>query len=214
MSKKSTKPHKEAKPKSKAGLKGAEKLKAAKKGLTEQIAKPSGVLGGLVAASIAINLMEKIPFLKTPEDDGSGKFSIKKVVKPLILIAVGGAAVALTHKKTGVAMQFANGLGYGVAGGGLIAGVKAVTGKSLVSGLGTVGASNSKAVLEANYYKHQANDMAKMLEENKFNPNLNSYERPIQYQMKNAEETNRNEEMAGPNNWGDTLDAESSGTII
>lgn len=214
MSKKSTKPHKDAKPKSKAGLKGAEKLKAAKKGLTEQIAKPSGVLGGLVAASIAINLMEKIPFLQTPADDGTGKFSIKKIVKPLILVAVGGTAVALTHKKNGVAMQFANGLGYGVAGGGLIAGVKAVTGKSLVDGLGSVGASNSKAVLEANYYKHQAHDMAKMLEENKFNPNLNSAERHIDYQMKGTEEKKSAEEMGSPKDWGDTLDAESSATII
>ena len=214
MPKKSTKPHKEAKPKSKAGLKGAEKLKAAKKGLTEQIAKPSGVLGGLVAASIAINLMEKIPFLQTPADDGTGKFSIKKVVKPLILVAVGGTAVALTRKKTGVAMQFVNGLGYGVAGGGLIAGVKAVTGKSLVDGLGNVGASNGKAVLEANYYKHQAHDMAKMLEENKFNPNLNSADRHIDYQMKGAEERKSAEEMGSPKDWGDTLDADSSATII
>ncbi|OFY84132.1 MAG: hypothetical protein A3F72_19835 [Bacteroidetes bacterium RIFCSPLOWO2_12_FULL_35_15] len=214
MAKKSTKPHKEAKPKSKAGLKGAEKLKAAKKGLTEQIAKPSGVLGGLVAASIAINLMEKIPFLQTPEDDGTGKFSIKKIVKPIILVAVGATAVAFTHKKTGIAMQFANGLGYGVAGGGLIAGVKAVTGKSLVDGLGRVDMRNGRAVLEANYYKHQAHDMAKMLEENKFNPNLNSAERHIEYQPKSREEMNGSEEMGGPNNWGDTLDAESSSTII
>ena len=214
MAKKSTKPHEEAKPKGKAELKGAEKLKAAKKGLTEQIAKPAGVLGGLVAASIAINLMEKIPFLQTPEDDGTGKFSIKKIVKPLILVGIGATAVVFTRKKTGVVMQFANGLGYGVAGGGLIAGVKAVTGKSLVGGLGTVGASNGKAVLEANYYKHQAHDMAKMLEENKFNPNLNSSERQIEYQVKGTEERKIAEEMGGPNNWGDTLDVESSATII
>lgn len=210
MAKKATKPHKAGK-KETAVLKGAEQLKAAKKGLTGQIAKPSGVLVGLVVSSVASNLMDKIPFLKTSEED-DGKFSVKKIIKPLILVAVGTTTAIVTRKKTGVVMEFVNGLGYGVAGGGLLSGVKAATGKSLVSGLGNAGMG--KSVLEASYYKHQANDMAKMLAEKKFTPNLPSSERQIENQPKGTEDKEGAEEMSSPKDWGDSLDAESSATII
>ncbi|GEM_PF-4017442 len=193
--KKSTKPHKEGPKKKKAGLKGAEKLKAAKKGLTESIAKPSGVLVGLVLGSVASNLLDKIPFLQAPAED-DGKFSVKKIVKPLILVAVGTATVVLTNKKTGAAMQFVSGLGFGIAGGGVLSGIKAVTGKSLTSGLGEAGAN--RKVLEATYYKEQLNDMAKQLEEKKFESNL--------------EENPAN--GVGRTDWGSTLEAENSGMIM
>ncbi len=200
MKHKSTKPHKSGAKKKKGGLKGAEKLKAAKKGVAEQIAKPSGVLVGLVAASLASNLLDKIPFLAPPAVD-DGTFSIKKIVKPIILVAAGTATAIFTHKKTGAAMQFVNGLGYGIAGGGLLSGVKAVTGKSLVSGLGAV---DGKAALEANYYKEQANDMAKMLEEKKFNPELING---------SVEDLGKEQEELGKD-WGSEINSENSGTVI
>ncbi len=193
MAKKSTKPHKSGK-KKKGGLTGAAKLKAATKGAAGQMAKPAGVLAGLVLASVASNLLDKVPFLQAPADDGTGKFNIKKIAKPAILVVIGTATAVLTNKKTGVVMQFANGVGYGIAGGGVLSGVKAVTGKSLVSGLGDAG--NGKAVLEANYYKEQANDMAKMLEEKKFIPRLPSGTDGLGKE------------------WGSTMDAEKSDLIL
>lgn len=202
--KKSTKPHKKGAKKRKAGLKGAAKLKAATKGLTEQIAKPSGVLVGLVVSSVANNLLEKVPFLQglgegeTPAADGE-KFNAKKLIKPLILAVVGAGTVALTHKKAGAAMQFANGLGYGIIGGGALSAVKAVTGKSLVSGLGDAGVELEKKALEANYYKHQALDMAKMIAEKQFTPELPENVEGVKGLSKD---------------WGSELETEKSGTIL
>lgn len=197
--KKSTKPRKAGSKKKKAGLKGAAKLKAATKGLTESIAKPSGVLVGLVLGSVASNLLDKIPFLAPPaegtEDDG--KFNVKKIVKPLILLVVGAGTVVLTHSKKGAAMQFVNGLGYGVAGGGVLSGIKAVTGKSLTSGLGEAGAN--RKVLEATYLKEQLNDMAKQLEEHKFESNL---------------EDKANTDSVGRTDWGTQMIAENSDMVM
>lgn len=199
--KKSTKPRKAGSKRKKAGLKGAAKLKTAKKGLTESIAKPSGVLVGLVLGSVASNLLDKIPFLAPPAAEeetveGPGKFSVKKIIKPLILIGIGSATVLLTNKKAGAAMQFATGLGFGIAGGGVLSAVKAVTGKSLTSGLGEVGAN--RRALEATYLKEQVNDMAKMLEEKKFESNLED----------------SGEDVGRPEEWGSTMDAENSGMIM
>lgn len=196
--KESTKPRKAGSKKKKAGLKGAAKLKAATKGLTESsIAKPSGVLVGLVLGSVASNLLDKIPFLAPPaegtEDDG--KFKVKKIVKPLILLAVGAGTVVLTHNKKDAAMQFANGLGFGIAGGGVLSGIKAVTGKSLTSGLGEAGAN--RKVLEATYYKEQLNDMAKQLEERNFEPNLEE-----------------NTDDVGRTDWGTSMIAENSDMVM
>lgn len=193
--KKSTKPHKAgAKKRKKGGLKGAAKLKAATKGMAEQIAKPAGVLAGLVLSSVGSKILDKVPFL-APSATDDGKMSIKKFAKPAILLVAGGTIAFLTNKKPGAAMQFANGVGYGIAGGGVLSAVKVVTGKSLVAGLGEP--SNEKAALEATYYKEQASDMAKMLEEQKFQPQLNA---PV-------------EEMGKPA-WGATQDVDASGMIV
>lgn len=193
--KKSTKPRKSGAKKHKKGLRGAEKLKSAAKGMAEQIAKPAGVLVGLVVASVGSTLLDKVPFL-APAATDDGKLSIKKLAKPLIMVALGGTTVALTYKKTGAAMQFVNGLGYGIAGGGVLSGVKVVTGKSLTEGLGDAG--NDKAVLVANYFKSQAEDLAKMLEEKNFTPQL----------------TENSEQSIEGTQWGATQNADESGMVI
>ena len=193
--KKSTKPHKKGSKKKKGSLKGTAALKASKKGVIDSLAKPSGVLVGFVLGSVASNLLEKVPFLATPAED-DGKFSIKKTIKPVILLGVGSATAILTHKKSGAAMQFVSGIGFGLAGAGVVSGVKAVTGKSLVSGLGEPGA-NAKA-LEATYYKEQANDLAKQLEEGKFRPNLDE----------------EGTDGVGKTEWGTTMNADESGMVM
>jgi len=211
--KKTTKPHKSGAKKEESQLKGAgaAKLKAATKGAAEKLAKPAGVLGGLVLSSVASNLMDKVPFLAPGDGTETGiKKYVKKYAKPVILLTGGITTIIVTHKKEGAGWDFANGLGWGVAGGGAFSGFKALTGKSLVSGLGNVGDSETtkKAVLDANYYKAQAEDLAKVIEENKFMPKLPAG---------SEEEVNGlgEEEVSGlGKDWGSSLLTENSPTIL
>lgn len=174
-----TKPHKAKTPKKGKGkgLKGAgaQKLKAATKGMGNEVARPIGVIVGLVGSSLAGSLLDKVPFLAPKE--GEEPSTIKKLAKPLILAAAGGATVYFTHGKKETGMQFANGLGYGFIGGGVISGTRKFMSKDLTAGLGQSPAQ-SKAELEAKYYKDSVADMAKLLEANKFDPALPGYEQP------------------------------------
>lgn len=168
-----TKPHKAQTPKKGKGkgLKGAgaAKLKAATKGMGNEVARPIGVIVGLVGSSLAGSLLDKVPFLAPKE--GEEPSMIKKLVKPTILALAGGATVYLTHGKKETAMQFVNGVGYGFIGGGVISGTRKFMSKDLTAGLGQ-SPSESKALIEAKYYKDSVNDMAKLLEANKFDPML------------------------------------------
>jgi len=165
-----TRPHK-AKSKKGKGLKGAgaEKLKAAKKGMGEEVAKPIGFIVGLAGASFVGNLIDKVPFLVPKE--GAEKTIVQKLAKPIALAAVGGVTVYLTHGKKETAQQFANGAGWGFVAGGTFSGAKAFMKSDPFKGLGQ-SPSENKAALEAKYYKEQAADMAKLLEQNKFQPEL------------------------------------------
>ena len=165
-----TKPHK-AKSKKGKGLKGAgaEKLKAAKKGMGEEVAKPIGFIVGLAGASFVGNLIDKVPFLAPKEGEEPGM--LKKLAKPVLLAGVGAVGVYLTHGKKEAGLQFANGVSWGFVGGGAFSGVKVFLKKDPFGGLGKSPVEN-KVALEAKYYKDQAAEMAKLLESNKFTPEL------------------------------------------
>ncbi len=166
------KPHKAKKHHKKGGkrkgLSGVAAVKqAAKKGMTE-MATPAGVLVGLVAASVASNLLDKVKYLET--DPAVTTFQAKSLLKPLILAGAGTGLILVTHKKSGAMAKLAYGAGFGLVGGGVFVGAKVVLKKSLVSGLGAP--EEGKAALEATYYRNQAEDMAKMIEAGKFKPEL------------------------------------------
>ncbi|MGQ0829405.1 MAG: hypothetical protein ACT4ON_13535 [Bacteroidota bacterium] len=168
-----TKPHRtkkrSKKKKGKKGLSGAEQYKAAKKGLQAEQTKPIGIVLGLVGSSLAGHLIDKVPFLQ-PDESVEG-FQIKKVIKPAALVLIGGTSVFATHGKKTPGAAFVNGLGWGFISGGAISGAKVILKKDLFAGLGT-SPDASKASLETNYYKAQAQDLAKLLEQNRFSPNL------------------------------------------
>lgn len=156
------KPHSKKRGKGK-GLKGpgAKKAAAVKKGMSGEVAKPIGVIVGLVGSALIGHGLDKIPFLQSK--DGSEPGIAKKLIKPVALLAVGGTGVYLTHGKKGAAMEFANGVSWGIAGGGVVSGAKVFLKKDIFSGLGKSSELESKAK-EAEYYKSQSEDIAKQLE--------------------------------------------------
>lgn len=167
-----TKPHrakKRSKKKGKKSLSGAEQYQAAKKGLEAEVTKPIGIIVGLVGSSLAGHLLDKVPFLK-PDETIEG-FQIKKVIKPATLIIIGGTAVFASHGKKSAGAAFANGLGWGFITGGAASGVKVILKKDVFAGLGA-SPDVTKKEIEADYYKAQAEDMAKLLEQNRFTPEL------------------------------------------
>lgn len=154
----------------KKGLSGASKVEAAKKKSGESgMVKPLGVIAGLAVASGVGYVLDKVPFLQ-PDEEAEG-FQVKSVIKPAALLAAGGAGIFLTHNKTGNAMAFANGVAWGVAGGGLFSGAKAVLKMDVFKGLGEDPAVKTKE-LTAEYYKDKAEDMAKLLEKSQHEINL------------------------------------------
>lgn len=189
------------------GLSGVAKVKAAsKKGMAE-MATPAGVLVGLVAASVASNLMDKVPFL-APDATKEG-FQVKSIIKPLALAAIGAGTAYMTHGKSGGASKFANGVGYGLVGGAVFITGKVVLKKSLVSGLGS--ADDGTAKLEATYYKERAEDMAKMLEKAKFTPELPAIEgAPVEEHVESPE-LHGGENVYNPSQ---DLDVESMDTVV
>lgn len=184
-----TKPHKtkksKSKKKSKKGLSGAAKM-AAVKGMGAKVAKPAGAILGLVAASGLGWAMDKVPFLVVDPAETGAKATIKKLIKPFALVAIGGTTVFLTHKKTGPAMDFVNGLGWGIAGGGVFSGVKALTGKDVFTGLGR-DASAQKASLQVQYFKDKADDMAKLLEKSRYDVEIPEYSKGNEGAMNGGE---------------------------
>ncbi|HEY0029149.1 MAG TPA: hypothetical protein VGC65_00210 [Bacteroidia bacterium] len=171
-----TKPHKtkkskSKKSKSKKGL-GATKMDAVK-GMGAKVAKPVGAILGLVGASVIGWGLDKIPFL-APDPTTGERSLVAKVVKPLVLVGAGGAAVVLTHKKSGAGADLANGLGWGLVGGGVFAGVKAFTGTDVFTGLGQ-DPSAAKANLQVQYFKDKADDMAKILEKSRYEVEVPEY---------------------------------------
>ncbi len=172
---------------------GKAKLAEAKRAHAEsQLAKPFGVITGLVASAAIGYGIDHIPFLKP--DEGATGFQVKKIVKPLLLTATGVVVAIVTHKneKKSNVVNFVNGVGYGVAAGGVVSGISVATGKPLVTGLGeTDGTGSTKKHLEVEYYKAQAKDAQRLLEKNKWNNNLNEDRQP-----------ERNEEMKGVDGMG------------
>ncbi len=171
MANKKHKPHtaKKAPPKTNnKGLAGAEKLKAVKRGIAQEAAKPVGAVAGLILSGVGSNLLDKIDAIK-PDATVTG-FQVKKLIKPLILLGTGGATIFMTHGKKGAIVEFINGTGWGLTGGAVIVGAKSVMDVSLVQGL--AGASTTSHKAEADYYKKQAAEMATLLEQSKFNPPL------------------------------------------
>jgi hypothetical protein len=163
--KKTTKPHKAKKRKKGAAqsLKGVAKLAKAKKGM-EDVAKPFGIMLGLAAASLAGNGIDKIKFLAP--DATNPKFQVKSLAKPALLLLAGAATVYGTHGKKTPSMEFVNGLGWGFVTGGTFNVAQVVLKKNPFAGLGASEETDSK------YYKDQLNEMAKVLELNKFKVDL------------------------------------------
>ncbi|MCE9537712.1 MAG: hypothetical protein K8R85_00620 [Bacteroidetes bacterium] len=172
--KKSAKPHTDKKKPKKGskGLKGVAKVAAAKKGMGE-VVKPFGIIIGLAASSLAGHGIDKIKFLE-PDPTNEG-FQVKSLVKPALLLLAGAGTVFGTHGKPTPAMQFVNGLGWGFITGGTFNVVKVVLKKDPFGGLG----KSETTETDADYYKEQMNEMAKVLEQNKFKvelPKLSSAE--------------------------------------
>lgn len=186
--KKTTEPHKTKKHKkgAKKGLKGVAKVAAAKKGLGE-VAKPFGIILGLAASSLAGHGIDKIKFLAP--DPTNEKFQVKSLVKPAILLLAGAGTVYGTHGKATPTMQFVNGLGWGFITGGTFNVVKVVLKKDPFGGLGVTEQS------DANYYKEQMNEMAKVLEQNKFKVELPKLNPGSQEEMKGITSLEREAEM-------------------
>lgn len=155
--------------KGKKNLSGLGKLQDAKKGMSAEVTKPIGIIIGLVGSSLVGYAIDKVPFLK-PDETAEG-FQVKKVIKPAVLALAGGATVYATHGKKTSGAAFANGLGWGFVTGGAISGSKIILKKDVFGGLGA-SPDVKKAAIEADYYKKQAEDMANLLEQNKFNPEL------------------------------------------
>lgn len=173
MNKPKTKPHKTGKKSKKKGKKkglGAAKMAALKKGMGANVTKPIGVIVGLVAASGAGYLLDKVAILQP--DPAKEGFQVKSLIKPVALLAIGATGVVLTHKKSATAGgAFLNGMSWGFAAGGALSGVKTFLKKDPFAGLGK-DSNTSKAQIEANYYKNEAADLAKLLEQNKFKAEL------------------------------------------
>lgn len=188
--KKTAKPHtakKTSKKKGTKGLKGVAKVAAAKKGMGE-VAKPFGIIIGLAASSLAGHGIDKIKFL-APDPTNEG-FQVKSLVKPALLLLAGAGTVYGTHGKPTPTMQFVNGLGWGFITGGTFNIVKVVLKKDPFGGLGKSETTDSQ------YYKEQMNEMAKVLEANKFKvelPKLSSGE--ANEEMKGITSLQREAEM-------------------
>ena len=153
----------------KGGLKGTEELKKAKKGSMQAMAKPFGTIAGLFLSSLAGNGIDKIKFLAP--DPAVTTFQVKSIIKPAMLLLAGAGTVFGTHGKNTPTMEFVNGLGWGFITGGTFNVVKVVLKKDPFSGLG----KSDEALQAANdseYYKQQMNEMAKVLEQNKFKVEL------------------------------------------
>lgn len=163
--KKTAKPHTTRKPKKGKGLKGVAKVAAAKKGMGE-VAKPFGIILGLAASSLAGHGIDKIKFLAPDTEAPADKFQIKSLVKPALLLLAGAGTVIGTHGKKTPTMEFVNGLGWGFITGGTFNVVKVVLKKDPFGGLGETEETDS------DYYKEQMNEMAKVLEQNKFKVEL------------------------------------------
>lgn len=173
-----TKPHSSKKRSSKKrgskkGLRGtgASKMAAAKKGFGA-VAKPIGIIGGLALSALAAQGIDKIKFLAVDSSAPADKFQIKALVKPALLLAAGVTTAMLTHSKNTPTMQFVNGLGWGFITGGTFNVAKIVLKKNPFEGLSGASEDTQNALARAAAYKSQAEDAARLLEENKFKVEL------------------------------------------
>lgn len=168
-------PHKRRKKKSKKGLHGAEETKgksAAKKNTGLELSKPLLVVGGLLAGNLIGKGIDK--FIAVPAD--ATGFQIKTLVKPLVQAGLGVGIILVAREgtqdkdSTKTIKALARSLGYGVAGSGIISGVKLVK-SDLFEGLGNDEVLGAKPV-EAKYYREAKNEIMQMLQDNSFRPAL------------------------------------------
>lgn len=166
------------KKKSKKGLHGTGEAKgkpgAKKTGTGLELSKPLLVVGGLLAGNLIGKGIDK--FIAVPAD--ATGFQIKALVKPLVQAGLGVGVILLAREgtqdkdSTKTIKALARSLGYGVAGAGVISGVKLVK-SDLFSGLGNDDSQVLGAKpIEAKYYREAKNEIMQMLQDNSFKPAL------------------------------------------
>lgn len=168
-------PHKRRKKKSKKGLHGTKEVKgksAVKHNTGLELSKPLIVVGGLLAGNLIGKGIDK--FIAVPAD--ATGFQIKALVKPLVQAGFGVGIILLAREGSEdknsmkTIKTLARTLGYGVAGAGIISGVKLVK-SDLFEGLGNDEILGAKPV-EAKYYREAKNEIMQMLQDNSFRPAL------------------------------------------
>ncbi|MFY9310077.1 MAG: hypothetical protein WAQ28_13610 [Bacteroidia bacterium] len=168
-------PHKRRKKKkSKKGLHGTETKEktGAKTNTGLELSKPLLVVGGLLAGNLIGKGIDK--FIAVPAD--ATGFQIKALVKPLVQAGLGVGIILLAREGTQDKdsakniKALARSLGYGVAGAGIISGVKLVK-NDLFNGLGNDEVLGAKPI-EAKYYREAKNEIMQMLQDNSFRPAL------------------------------------------
>jgi hypothetical protein len=168
-------PHKRRKKKkSKKGLHGTETKgkTGAKTNTGLELSKPLLVVGGLLAGNLIGKGIDK--FIAVPAD--ATGFQIKSLVKPLVQAGLGVGIILLAREGTQDKdsakniKALARSLGYGVAGAGIISGVKLVK-NDLFNGLGNDEVLGAKPI-EAKYYREAKNEIMQMLQDNSFRPAL------------------------------------------
>lgn len=171
-----TKPHKakgKTSSKSKKGLSGAEKFASVSKKMTGAV-RPLGVIGGLALSSLAGWGIDKIKFL-APDETAGTKFQIKSLVKPAILATLGIGTALMSSgkgKSEKPTWQFVNGLGWGFIAGSTFVVGKVILKKDLFGGLKGTDDELTKALNASDEYRKQAEDAARLLEQNKFRVEL------------------------------------------
>jgi hypothetical protein len=119
-------------------------------------------LAGFAAANFGGRMLDKITLITPGPDETGVVATLKRLVKPVLLLG-GGLAAAHYGKKN----AFVKHLGYGVMIGGGVSLVKAFTKAPIFDGgLGNTGA------IEAKYYEDAKEQIAKMLSGVNFNPEL------------------------------------------
>ncbi|MBA3705985.1 MAG: hypothetical protein H0W84_08835 [Bacteroidetes bacterium] len=165
------------KKKSKKGLHGTGEAKGkpgAKKNTGLELSKPLLIVGGLLAGNLIGKGIDK--FIAVPAD--ATGFQIKALVKPLVQAGLGVGIILLAREgtqdkdSTKTIKALARSLGYGVAGAGVISGVKLVK-SDLFDGLGNDDSQVLGAKpIEAKYYREAKNEIMQMLQDNSFRPAL------------------------------------------
>jgi hypothetical protein len=108
--------------------------------LKKEAANPGMYFAGLLLSAFAGKAIDKVlPVAANPE----GKFQVKAIIKPLVLAAA-GTGVAIVGKKK----EHLRYLGYGIATGGVVCGVKVILKKDPFGGLGSLFGDDLQAMMD------------------------------------------------------------------